>query len=71
MLQVAHIFMVRYSLMLSIPNEMILIFLVQPKGGLISESFSLWLKSQKKGYPPKEKMLKIVMWLLFWRIELK
>ena len=39
--------MVRYSLMLSILNEMIWIFLVQSKGGLISESLSLWLKSQK------------------------
>jgi hypothetical protein len=42
------------------------------KGGLISESFSLWLKSPKKGvknypehYPLKEWMLRIVIWYLF------
>ena len=42
------------------------------KGGAISESFSHWLKSLKKGtknypghYPPKEKMLRIVIWHLF------
>ena len=34
------------------------------KGGLISESFSLWLKSQKEVLahnPPKEKMVKRVI----------
>ena len=45
------------------------------KGGLISEGFSLWLKSQKKVanptralyvYPPEEKMFKIVIWHLFF-----
>ena len=43
------------------------------KGGLISESFSHWLKSPKKkvpncsleDYPPKEKMLRRVIWHLF------
>ena len=39
------------------------------KGGMISESFSVWLKYPKKvpnhyseHYPPKETMLKIVIW---------
>ena len=43
--------------------------IAQDKGGLISESFSLWLKSPKKGaknypehYPSKENMLRIVIW---------
>ena len=43
------------------------------KGGLILESFSLWIKSPQKGaktgnYPPKEKMLRIVIWDLFCEI---
>ena len=45
------------------------------KGSLISESFSLWLKSSKNGaenypehYPSKEKMLRIVIWHLFLEI---
>ena len=42
------------------------------KGGLISESFSLWLKSPKKGpnhspehYPPKKKDTQEIWHLLF------
>ena len=45
------------------------------KGGWISESFSVWLKSKKKvpnhspeHYPPKEKMLRRVIWHLFLEI---
>ena len=45
------------------------------EGGLISESFSLWLKSQKKvpnqdpaHYSPKEKMLSVMIWNLFLEI---
>ena len=41
----------------------------ETKGGLILESFSLWLKSPKKGaktylehYPSKEMILRIVIW---------
>ena len=48
------------------------------KGDLISESFSLWLKSPKKGpnhspehYQFKEKMLRRVIWHLFWRFKPK
>ena len=45
-------------------------YIVIIKGGLISESFSLWLKSPKKGanpehYPPEDKILKLVIWHLF------
>ena len=43
------------------------------KGGLISESFSLWLKSPKMvsnhapdHYIPKEKMLRGMTWHPFW-----
>jgi hypothetical protein len=35
------------------------------KGGIISESFSLWLKS------PQEKMLRLVIWHPFWEISAK
>ena len=45
------------------------------KDGLITESFSLWLKSQKKvpnhdpaHYSPKEKMLSVMIWHLFLEI---
>ena len=49
------------------------------KGGLISEIFSLWLISPKKRCQitllstivPKEKLLRRVIWHLFWRIEPK
>jgi hypothetical protein len=48
------------------------------KGGLISKSFSFWLKSPKKGakiypehYSPIEKMLKIVIWNLLGEIWAK
>ena len=51
-----------------------------PKGGLISESFLLWLKISKKGakslswlseyYPSKEKILRRVIWhLFFWDLS--
>ena len=48
------------------------------KGGLISESFSLWIKSPRKCankypdyYPPTEKMLRIVFGTFFWEIWAK
>ena len=43
------------------------------KGGLISERFLIWLQSPKKvpnhspqHYPPREKLLKAVIWHLFF-----
>ena len=44
------------------------------KDGLLSESFSIWLKSSKnylEHYPPKKKMLRIVFGPLFGRFEPK
>jgi uncharacterized Fe-S cluster-containing radical SAM superfamily enzyme len=48
---------------------------IYSKGGLFSESFSLWLKSQKKKvpnycpehYPRKEKTLRVVIWHPFFK----
>ena len=39
------------------------------KGGLISESFSVakQMCQYLEHYPPKEKMLRIVIWHIFWR----
>ena len=50
----------------------------EAKGSLISESFSLWLQSQKKlpnhypeNYSPKNKMLRGVIWHFFFEIGAK
>ena len=51
----------------------VLFWATSSKGGSISERFSLWHKSQNKvpnhypeHYPPKEKMVRIVIWYLFF-----
>ena len=62
----------------NLTTVMVLLILAYKVGQSFSESFSLWLKSPKKGannyfehYPPKEKMLRIVVGTFFGRFEQK